>query len=266
MFTEIQFKPQKRDLKFPGLNLEDLNEEEKEELKFTLTAETRNIVKRFSAIPTDFCYFLMDQPKLQIKVLLKLKALSSIPSIYKKDDVLHVVSEETIFVISNILENHCSFFNYDLLEDIFTLLNYQEGLEALRQHEEKLTEYAARRITHFPSGVGIQNSENYVIVAVKLDDIYDGCRIFHLINFHRKLSQLLKVCLSEFVLDGLKGGCILVEFHLLENMVETIFPLSKKMRVKLLELNCCTAKITEISCGKYYCKLKSTGGKYPNGV
>lgn len=182
-------------MKFPGLNLEALNDEEKEELKITLAADSYNISAKFTEILENFYIFLIEQPpQILTKVQIILSPNLKLPTIYRTDQYNPIDKDPSglsIQDLSSILNRHCSFFNYNLLERIFSHINYEDGIKALKQHEKDLGEYAQKRISHFPSGVGIRNSTNYVIVAVKLDDMYEGCRIIHLLNFHKKLCHIL---------------------------------------------------------------------------
>lgn len=62
------------------------------------------------------------------------------------------------------------------------------------------------------------------------------------------------------MLDGLQPGCILITFHLLKHLQDNIFPLTDNIKLELQEIKCHKARITELSCGKYYYKRKE-GGK-----
>ena len=186
-----------------------------------------------------------------------------IPPLHKEETSSSLISNlsnaTTIDEISIILSKYCSFFNYKLLETVFTHMKYDEGHKALRRHEEDLIEYAKRRICRFPSGLGIRGF-NHAIIAVKLDDMYEGTLTVHLLTFHRKLCELLRLTLGQCPLDGLKPGCICVTLHLLGHLVKDSFPLSIDQQAALQSLTCNGSKIRSLTCEPFTYILAD--GKY----
>ncbi len=246
--------------------MENLSVEEEQQLKATLRAESYAIATKFMEIQQDFYIFLFDQPNsVLFKIQVILSTILKLPTIYKSDQniALHIKDVLTIQDLANILNQYSSFFNYHILENVFKKIDYQNGMKALEQYKIELLEYAKRRISHFPSGVGFQNSQHYVVVAFKLDDMYEGCDISHLLNFHQELCEQLKLSLGEFTLDGLKPGCIQIIFHLLKNLSEKIFPLSNYEMLSLSMLRCQKSRIIKVICGEYDYELDNNCKLYP---
>ena len=227
-----------------------MTKKERLQLLYTLESESYEMIRKFTCIPNNFCIFLDQQSRefdIIAKVKSKLNLLLSIPPLNTDALSKDLKNATTAEDISDILSKCCSFFNYQLLETLFSLMDYTEGQRILRRHEEDLTEYAKRRICHFPSGLGIRGY-NHAIIAVKLDDMYEGTHIAHLLTFHRKLCELLRVTLGQCPLDGLKPGCICVTLHLLDHLVKDTFPLSVDQQAALQSLTCNGSKIRSLTC------------------
>ena len=231
-----------------------MTEDERAQLLDTLQLESHDMICKFADILDNFDNFLIQQSTRIDTVAHMKRTLSKvlkIPPLHKEEKSSSLVSNlsnaTTIDEISVILSKYCSFFNYKLLETVFTHMKYDEGHKALRRHEEDLIEYAKRRICHFPSGLGIRDF-NHAIIAVKLDDMYEGTLTVHLLTFHRKLCELLRVTLGQCPLDGLKLGCICVTLHLLDHLVKDTFPLSVDQQAALQSLTFNGSKIRSLIC------------------
>ena len=242
---------------FAALQLETMTKDERAQLRETLESESYDMISKFANILIKFDIFLIQQ-STRIDTVARMKCILSkllnIPPLNKGEKSSSLISKlrdaEKIDDISGILSKYCSFYNYQLLETVFTHMKYDEGHKALRRHEEDLTEYAKKRICQFPSGLGIRDF-NHAIIAVKLDDMYEGTLRTHLLTFHRKLCELLRVTLGQCPLDGLKPGCICVTLHLLDHLVKDIFPLSIDQQAALQSLTCNGSKIRSLICESY---------------
>ena len=249
-----QSKPHLRNFKFRGLELENLSKEERVKLQNTLQAQSIKISFKFASIIDSFCDYLETTSDIIPRIIAILQSFLEIRPL-RKNDKNYSLQEalenvKTGSNISAILKKYCSFFNYHLVEHVFRHIKYEAGLEALKQHERILAEYAKKRICHFPSNVGTVGS-SVVIVAVKLDELYENCLISHLLNYHERLCDLLKVNLGQFMLDGLKPGCICIIFHLLDHLLSAVFPLNEEKIQKLKELKCGDAKTMMLQCEKF---------------
>ena len=228
--------------------------DERIQLLSTLESESHEMTQKFAEIQSKFYNFLEQQTQT-VNIMDKLKSAMithlNIPPLKREDQSnslkrdLNTATE--IHNIYNILNKCCSFFNYKLLESLFSHMNYTEGQDALKKYEEDLIKYAMRRIYHFPSGLGIRGV-NHAIIAVKLDNMYEGTLTVHLLTFHRKLCELLRVTLGQCPLDGLKPGCLCVTLHLLDHLVKDTFPLSTDQQAALQSLTCNGSKIRSLIC------------------
>ena len=239
---------------FPSLELETMTEDERAQLVDTLQIESHDMMTNFADILINFDDFLIQQ-STRIDSVAHMKRILfkylDIPPLRQEEKSYSLISKlsnaTTIDDISIILGKYCSFFNYKLLENIFTHMRYDEGHDALRRHEEDLIEYAKRRIYYFPSGLGIRGF-SHAVIAVKLDDMYEGTRRVHLLTFHRKLCELLRLTLGQCLLDGLKPGCIRVTLHILDHLVKDTFPLNTDQQAALQSLTCNGSKIRSLTC------------------
>ena len=243
-----------RRLNFPAIELETTTEQERDGLLYTLKLESNTMTYTFADILNNFGGFLM-QLSTKFNIVDKMKSTLSrvlkIPPLYKEEKssslINYLSNATTVEDISIILNKYCSFFNYQLLETIFSLMDYHNGKEDLIKLKKDLTQYAKRKISHFPSGLGIHGF-NHAIIAVKLDNIYEGTCIAHLLTFHSKLCELLRVTLGQCPLDGLKQGCICVTLHLLDHLIKDTFPLSIDQQAALQSLTCNGSKIRSLTC------------------
>ena len=208
----------------------------------------------FADILNNFDGFMMQQ-STKFNIVDKMKSILSrvlkIPPLYKEEKssslTTYLSNATTVEDISIILNKYCSFFNYQLLETIFSLVDYHKGKDDLIKLKKDLTQYAKRKICHFPSGLGVRGFI-HAIIAVQLDNIYEGTCIAHLLTFHSKLCELLRVTLDQCPLDGLKPGRICVTLHLLDHLVKDIFPLSIDQQAALQSLTCNGSKIRSLTC------------------
>ncbi len=53
---------------------------------------------------------------------------------------------------------------------LFTGVKYQKGIESIQQHTIDIVDYSKRRISHFPSGAGMQRPGSYVVVVRVVED------------------------------------------------------------------------------------------------
>ena len=204
-----------------------------------------------------FCTYLEDIQRTSdiipriiaiLKSFLEVRPLHKNDKNYSLQEALENV--KTGLDLSVILKRYCSFFNYHLLKHVFHHIKYKAGMDALKEHERILAEYAKKRICHFPSNVGAVGT-SVVMVAVKLDELYENCHISHLLNYHERLCDLLKVNLGQFMLDGLKPGCICITFHLLDHLLSAVFPLNDEEIQELKELKCGDAKTMMLQCENF---------------
>ena len=246
-----------RPIYFAALELETMTEDERTLLLDTLQTESHDMTCKFADILDSFENFLTQQNTIidsvaHIKQVL-FKVLK-IPLLNKEEKSSSLISDlsnaTTVENISIIMSKYCSFFNCQLLETVFAHMKYHEGKEVLTRHKGDLAEYAKRRICHFPSGLGIRGF-SHAVIAVKLDDMYEGTHIAHLLTFHRKLCELLRVTLSQCPLDGLKPGCKNVTIHLLDHLVKDTFPLSTDQQTALQSLTCNGSKLKSLTCESF---------------
>ena len=250
---------------YPGIQLNSyMTNQEKERLKYALEEKSKKMICKFSYIRQRFGNFLRKNGSDDTIANLKgiLYDLIEYPPLFHNKPNYPTIDKDldranSINDIKRIINSYSSFFNFELLEIIFDQMEYKEGMDALELHKKDIAEYAKDRIYHFPSGLGIKDAK-HIVVAVKLDNTYEGCTISHLITFHKNLCQLLEVTLGQFPLDGLQPGCICIIFHLPEHL-RKIFPLTHDQISELKKLRCFNAKILKLSCEDLQYELN---GKY----
>ena len=218
-------------------------------MKGNLRNDTDEIINNFQKIITEFKTFLKNSSADTIEELdITRKSLMKKNSqVYEPRLDCDSTTTSKYLKILEFINNYCSFFSYDLLEFFFET----ERCEVLlTEHTEMLAQYAKRRLFYFPSGLGIKNASR-VDVLVKLDDAYNQCTVSHLIHFHKRICELFKVRKWQLPVDGVKKGCICINFHLPEDMKFKVFPLSSDILDSLKKIRCNEAKVLHLSCENF---------------
>ena len=94
--------------------------------------------------------------------------------------------------------DYCSFFNFQLIEQIIEKLGTDSDRENLSKYKEYFNTYAMRKVFKCPSEVGSTNEEGLIKLYVMLDETYDSCTVSHLQLFVGKLKKILNILLCLF--------------------------------------------------------------------
>ncbi len=111
IYLGIKYKTPKRDLTFPGLSLEENNEEEREVLKTTLTERYHRIAINFNEVLPNFYIFLKNKPENifnSIQVVIIKRELRC-PTIYMSNRATSVEEcslEQKFLELTNVLDQY----------------------------------------------------------------------------------------------------------------------------------------------------------------
>ena len=113
-----------------------------------------------------------------------------------------------------IIEDYCSFFNYDVLEDLINDLDYEHGITLMKDYKKDFSEYIKSLIvSECPSNLGIQ-SMSIPTFSVKLDKVFEKCTGEYLEKLKDDIQKILGDK-RKIILHRLSEGCICVTFQLL---------------------------------------------------
>ena len=156
-------------------------------------------------------------------------------------------SADTIPKIFLILKDYFSFFNYDIIEHIITVLGTKEDKANLQSYKEKFDQYAKRRIYECGPHFGPVSDTDHPDVFVKVDSRYDNYTVEEIKGFCNKLSDVLRVS-SQGVLHlcRVEKGCIQLTFQIPSFVQQEILPLSREQTRTLKAVGA-----IKLTCGKY---------------
>ena len=164
-------------------------------------------------------------------------------------------------LLSNVMlliSAHCSFFNYELLKQVFEYLQYKDGKELMQIYEENFCSYVKQRCVYMlPSNLMVaQNDKTSCKVKVELDSSFRKCRQVYLKILQRDISKILKVEVVQLVVAGIEFSSIYIIFHLLKELLDSVFRLSNEQLQQIVQLQYENAKIYSLTCNEFFYDLK----------
>ena len=240
---------------FPYLNLSGLTQWQQQELRGRLRSESQEIMIQFQKLVSatiksfqERCVPLDDL----VSYVMSLKAFdpvfteSKVPVFYHRFEELKAAG--TITGIFMVLNNHFSFFNYHILEEIIEELGTEEDKERLKTYKEHFNKYAKRRIFECPSEFGPVSDVGYADIIVKLGVEHEKFTVAEIDLFCHKLSEIVHISSQGVLcLCRVEQGCIQLTFQVPSFVQQKIFPLSREQEMALEEEG-----VIKLKCGKYF--------------
>ena len=154
---------------------------------------------------------------------------------------------DTIPKVFLVLKDYFSFFNYDIIEHIITVLGAEEDKANLQSYKGTFDRYAKRRIYECGPHFGPVSDTDHADVFVKVDSRYDKFTIEEIKGFSNKLSDTLHVS-SQGVLRlcRVEKGCFQLTFQVPSFVQQKVFPLSRDQE-ETLEAE----GVIKLTCGEY---------------
>ena len=113
-----------------------------------------------------------------------------------------------------IIDAYCSFFNYDLLENIIHVLDFQFGKKLMGDYKQNFNDYVKElKVSDCPSNLGIQ-SFNVGIVTIQLDEGFQNCNLYYLDVLKKDISYILNISTELLKIEKTFPGSVFVVFHL----------------------------------------------------
>ena len=208
--------------KFPFLEVEHLDEEEKKRLMGRLVMESRNIQYDFVAMVVQSVESLSSTCKDKISNLKMSLEILKIPGINEYDKVDKLLP--AIF-------KHCSFFSFGILKCVISNFGTSDDKKRLTEYESRFKAYCKRRLCEVPIDTEDPSMQNKTKIYIETDKVFDvpAEEVY-------ELESKLKVILGVPVyLHGVKPGSITLIFYTFHDL-DTIFPLNEKQIVQLKQI------------------------------
>ena len=247
---------------FPYLNLSGLTQWQQLELRGRLWSESREIMIKFQRLVSATVKSFQEQCVPLDNLVSHVMALGAFDPVFKESQVsvFHHRFEElkaadSIIKVFMILNNHFSFFDYHILENIIEELGTEKDKERLKTYKEHFNKYEKRRIFECPSEFGPVSDVGYADLFVKLDAVYENFTLAEIQVFCHKLSEIVHIS-SHGVLCLCRAdkGCIELTFQVPSFVQQKIFPLSREQEMALEEEG-----VIKLKCGKYHFLSKIHG-------
>ena len=199
--------------------------------------------------------------KIPLKdVVSEICAIGSFLPVYKRiqqpvlrEQLPKLQAAESIEDIMLIINDYCSFFNYEIIEHLIQKLGTEKDKQHLQEYISDFKHYAERKVFECPPEVGAQTKDGMIELVVKLDSAYDDCTLNHLHVFRNKLCKILGLANNGTLkLCHTDKGCIKLTFQILDFLPPAVFPLSRQQQKSLIDL-----KVHWLMCGEYKFKQVS---------
>ena len=227
-------------LTFPCLDLEKINEEEKQQLHQQLYAESVDMIDKFQDLFSDTTLSLKQRKMTVTELLYNLVGLGPLPPAYKGLDLPEfsqqlpkLMQSKTTDEAMLVIGTYCSFFNFRMIEKIINKLGTGQDRKNLEKYREEFDRYAERHVFKCPAEVGTV-SEGLANMFVTLDETFNSCTVRVLDLFVENLRKTLKISTGAvFKLTRITPGSLKLTFQLPYSLLQDIFPLSSEQEAAL---------------------------------
>ena len=239
---------------FPYLNLSGLTHEQQQELKGRLRFESREIMMRFQELVSATIKSLIRRNVPLDELVSHVMTLGAFDPVFKETQVplfqycfQRLESADTIPKIFLVLKDYFSFFNFDIIEHIITVLGTEEDKANLQNYKNRFDQYAKRRIYECGPHFGPVSDTDHADLFVKVDSRYDNYTVEEIKGFCNKLSDVLQVS-SQGVLRlcRVEKGCFQLTFQVPFFVQQKVFPLSGEQKTTLE-----AEGVIKLTCGEY---------------
>ena len=228
------------ELTFPCLDLDNINEEEKQQLHQRLYAESVDMIDKFQDLFSDTTQSLKQRKMTVTELLCNLVGLGPLPPAYKGLDLPEfsqqlpkLMQSKTTDEAMLVIGTYCSFFNFRMIEKIINKLGTRQDRKNLEKYREEFDRYAERHVFKCPAEVGTV-SEGLANMFVTLDETFNSCTVRVLDLFVENLRKTLKISTGAvFKLTRITPGSLKLTFQLPYSLLQDIFPLSSEQEAAL---------------------------------
>jgi hypothetical protein len=256
--------------------VKELSKERQKELHQQLYIESVEMMEKFQSLLSEITKSLKQRAVSKSSILCHLMGLGQLRPVYEDPPLpvfrrqLHDLKKaKDIDEVMLGIGDYCSFFNFQLIEQIVLKLGTDHDRDQLTKYKQDFNIYAMRKIFECPSEVSSTNSNGLIKLYITLDDTYDNCTISHLQLFIGKLQKILNIP-SVLILHRIESGSIKLTFLLLyDQYLHVTFPLSKEQTEALLGegvlyFSCEDYKFSKVCPLKLYHDSKTYGSTITN--
>lgn len=235
------------DVTFPLHNLDD---REKEDYKFRLTRETKNIMMQFYRVESGLYKTVcennmpLEQLKFHLRAVKASQNENLKESIFSEDQIQAATTVHDVF---HYVCEFWSFIDYELLAHLIECLGSEDDKKRMVDYCKNFDQYAKRRITECPSVKSV-NDDKWKNVYIKLDSKLEDVTISDLQELRFKVSEILDISVSAIRLCCIKQGCIEVTWQIPCFINKIVFPLSSDREKMLQQLH---LRVVKLSCLDY---------------
>ena len=243
---------------FPCLDVKELTKEKQKELHQRLYIESVEMMKKFQNLFSEVTKSLKERAISKSSILCHLVGLGQLKPVYEDPPLpvfrcqLHELRRaRDIDDIMLVIGDYCSFFNFQVIEQIVEKLGTDHDKENLSKYRKDFNKYAMRKVFECPSEVSSTNEEGLIKLYITLDETYDNCTVSHLQLFIGKLKMILNIP-SMLILHRIESGSLKLTLLLFyDQYCQLTFPLSNGQREALL----CEG-VVYFSCEGYSLKVR----------
>ena len=197
---------------------------------------------------TFFCAYVDDNNVSIKKLKSGIKGEIRQPTIFKDDETApyeDIINTDDIEDIILVIRNHCTFFNYKLLENLIRLIKYGAGKHMMEKYKNDFCEYAqAIVVSEIPHGIGM-DSEDCDCLGVKLTESFKSCRAMYIDILKADLCKILHINEECLYIANTNDGCICIIFQVTV-ILRKSFPLTEESIKSLSSLVYENAKILRV--------------------
>ena len=227
-------------LSFPHIKEEIPDERARERLEDRLRMETKDIMQDFHVLRNKL-FDSIEEQKIPVDKLVE----------YLEDEVSDLLAQKdihseplTLKEVKEIIKQNSSFYDYQLIKYMIKLTGRDEDKDRLKQYEKAFSAYAERRVIECPSIFSTSDDHE---LHVKLDSIYDKCKLKELKVLQCRLCLILKITVYVCRLKSIQKGCFLLTFFIPHHLQDAVFSVvSAEQESDLLQLGVC-----KLTCGGY---------------
>ena len=228
-----------RRILFPFLKTPKISFLERKIFESQLCDETMQIEFRFQKVVSAMIEDLEARCITPCDLLCKLVAVQTPqelrtvdnPELFREcyKDVENAKSMASAFIP---ISKYYSFFNYGIVEHIICEFDIDKA--CLDEYKKKLEEFCKRRVGECPfNSLGVQSTGDSRLVFV-LDCNFATYTLKSLIDFQRKMCEILRVAPHKLRVVEVSDECVKVVFAFPSCLVEVTFPLSSDQQKLLL--------------------------------
>ena len=207
-------------LTFPFLDVKEMSKEKQKDLQERLYVESVEMMEKFQNLLSGVTKSLKERDVSKSSILCHLMGLGQLKPVYEDPPLpvfrrqLHELKKaKDIEEVMLGIGDYCSFFNFQLIEQIVEKLGTDTDRGNMSKYKEDFDKYAIRKVFECPSKVSSTNEKGLIKLYVTLDETYESCTVSHLQLFTSYLKKKHNIP-SMLILHQIESGSLKLTFLL----------------------------------------------------